>query len=74
MTDPLNTLRPRNPLNAETQIPWYTTNSNFNLSQFECVTRDTERSEILDLVAFGGVTISAETVIQYDIETVYYMR
>jgi len=31
-------------------------------SQFECVSRDTEKSEFLDLVDFGGVAISVEIV------------
>jgi len=31
-------------------------------SQFEFVTRDTEESEFLDLVDFGGEAISVETV------------
>jgi len=31
-------------------------------SQFEFVLRDTEQSEVLDLVDFGGVAISVETV------------
>ena len=33
-----------------------------NKSQFECVSRDTEKSEFLDLVDFGGVAISVEIV------------
>jgi len=32
-------------------------------AQFECVTRDTEKSEFLDLVDFGNVAVSVETVI-----------
>jgi len=32
-------------------------------SQFEFVPRDTEKSEFLDLVDFGGVAISVETVV-----------
>jgi len=34
-------------------------------SQFEFVPRDTEESELLALVDFGGVAISVETVISF---------
>jgi len=34
-------------------------------SQFEFVLRDTEESELLALVDFGGVAISVETVISF---------
>jgi len=47
-------------------------NSNFSVqiqirpkSQFEFVPQDTEESEFLDLVDFGDVAISVETVISF---------
>jgi len=33
-------------------------------SQFECVPRDTEKPEFLDLVGFGGAATSVESVTQ----------
>ena len=54
---PLKMIQPRNPTNPETQIPRYKFKSE---SPF--VLRDTEKCEFLDLVGFGGVAISVETV------------
>jgi len=43
-------------------------------SQFEFVPRDTEESEFLDLVVFGDVAISVETVIHLTNHVTYQLR
>jgi len=53
-------LRPRNPLNREAQIPRYKLKFH---QQIEFVPRDSEESEPLDVVDFGGAEFSVETVI-----------
>jgi len=55
---PLKLAHPRNPPNPETEILRY--NQIRPKSQFECVPRDTEKSEFLDLVDVVGVAISVE--------------
>jgi len=52
---------PRNPPNPETKI--FGTKSNWTKSQFEFVPQDTEKSEFANLVDFGDVSFSVETVI-----------
>ena len=55
-------LPPQNPPNQETQISRYT----FKLNQYlnsKFAPRDTEKSEFLDLVYFGGVAISVGPIL-----------
>jgi len=42
--------------------------------QFECVPRNAEKSEFLDLVGFGGGAIPVETVIYIFVITLWYTR
>ena len=70
-----NTLRSMSDSTENTAPPKSTKSRNSNSSvrirtkpksQFECKLRDTKTSEFLDLVDFGDVAISAETVIGND--------
>jgi len=51
----------RYPLRQIQNLTFLGTNSNSIKSQFEFVPRDTEESEFLDVVGFGGAALSVET-------------
>jgi len=69
---PLKMLHPRNPPNRDTPIPHVQIQIQLKSqliqiqlkSQFEFVMRDIAESELLDLVDFGVVEFSVETVIR----------
>jgi len=59
---PLEMLHVRNPPNRKTEIHRYKFKPK---SQFESVLRDSEESELLDMIDLGGVVLSVETVIYH---------
>ena len=48
------------------KLKFHSTNSNKPKHQFEFVPQDTEKSEFVEFVDFGGVVLSVETVMSYD--------